>query len=201
LEKNVKSLNNKIFEKFLKNKTKNNPKNVKIITLCINKETQIFNRFTMFDEEIAEINALNITRIDNDLIEYLMNEVENIPLRDNIRINIRVKKDMVNKVTAIEKLIKDDVKLKIDLLNKDIKKLQRNSFILALFGMVSIASTQFSQLFENTFAFRELVIVMGWVFMWNAIELFFLDRVKKNRNKIKLVKMYYSECRIVKVIN
>jgi hypothetical protein len=189
---------NKILGKLIKRRQKKS-KNVNTITLCINTETQIFNKFTMFDKEIAEINWKTITRIDNELIEYLKSEVENVPIGNNIKIDIIVKQNMVNKVIEVENLIKENIQLCIKELDIKTKNIGRQSFFLILIGLISIALTQFSQFLENTFSFKELVIVMSWVFMWKAIELLFFERRKLVKEKLKLLKMYYCEYKIIKI--
>ena len=98
---------NKLLGKLFKYRQKK-AKDMSTINLCINAETQIFNKFTMFDKEIAEINWNTITRIDNELIEYLKNEVVNVPIKNNIKVDIYVKQKMVNKVSDIENLIKEN---------------------------------------------------------------------------------------------
>jgi hypothetical protein len=193
-------VNNKLLGKLLEHRQKK-AKDMSTINLCINNETQIFNKFTMFDKEIAEINWNTITRIDNELIEYLKNEVVNVPIKYNIKVDIYVKQNMVNKVSDIENLIKENIQLKINQLDTKIKNVIKQSFIFLLIGLILIGLTEYSKIIVNTVLHKELVIVMSWVFMWKAIELVYFKRIKLKKEKLKLLKMCYCEYKIKKIIN
>jgi hypothetical protein len=169
------------------------------INLCINNETQIFNKFTRFDKEIAEINWNTITKIDNELIEYIKNEVVNVPIKNNIKIDIYVKQNMVNKVSDIENLIKENIQLRINQLDAKIKKVLRQSFIFLSIGLILIGITEYSKIIVNTVLHKELVIVMSWVFIWKAIELIYFIRRELKKEKVKLLKMCYCEYKIKKI--
>jgi hypothetical protein len=191
---------NKLLGKLFKYRQKK-AKDMSTINLCINAETQIFNKFTMFDKEIAEINWNIITRIDNELIEYLKNEVVNVPIKNNIKVDIYVKQKMVNKVSDIENLIKENIQLKINQLDTKIKNIIMQSLIFILIGLILIGIAEYSKFIVNTVLHKELVIVMSWVFMWKAIELIYFERRKLKKEKFKLLKMCFCEYKIKKVIN
>jgi len=90
-----------IFEKIFLKKLKNT-KNKSIIELCINNEQDLFNKYTIFNGKDMENNNV---RINNDLIEYLKNEIKNIPSKNALMIKIR--NGTIYDVKFIEELIKN----------------------------------------------------------------------------------------------
>ena len=158
--------------------------NKSVIELCINDEKELFNRFSV------EKNNFGSGRINNDIIEYLFNEVENFPLKNSVEIHVRM--PVLFKREFIEKLIKDNIGEQILKINKKLFRKDRSSIVLAVFGMLLIAFTQVFQFLASRYSFKELIIVMSWVFMWKAVELFFFERVAILKEKRILLKLYYA---------
>ena len=108
-------------------------------------------------------------------------------------INIKVldkKKDTIN---IFEKLLKKNMNEKIIKINNQIKKINRNAWILLFIGLFLISITQIFDISGKRYSVNEFIIVMSWVFMWKAVEIFFFERMKVVREKRKLLKIYYSE--------
>lgn len=183
-----------IFEKLLIRRIKNNEDKTEV-ELCINTETELYNCFSIMNAKNVLGNTRGNTRakINEDIIDYLMDEIKNIPKNSSLIIAVKVFEEITLKIDFIEKMIKENINEKLLGINRRIKKTNRRALVLTIIGMVLIGITHIFRFFEDMYSLNEFVIVMSWVFMWKATELFFFDRAKKTREKIELLKIYHSE--------
>jgi hypothetical protein len=188
-------MENGIFEKLLTKKLRHNLNKTKI-KLCINNDTELYNHFTISSKENKHIVNNSSGKINDEIIDYLIIETENIPPKNSLIITIEKYEKTNETIEFIEKLIKENINRKLYNINKRIRKINRNSFILILIGMILISITQIFQILERRYSLHEFVIVMSWVFMWKAVELIFFERVKLIKEKAILLKIFYSEITI-----
>ncbi|AEF85768.1 hypothetical protein TREPR_3686 [Treponema primitia ZAS-2] len=185
-------MENGIFEELMTKKLRHNVNKTKI-KLCINNDMELYNHFTISINEDKSISNNGNGKINNEIIDYLIIETGNVPLKNSLIIAMETFKKINETIEFIEKLIKENIKEKLYIINKRIRNINRNSFILILIGMVLIGITQIFQIMERRYSLNEFVIVMSWVFMWKAVELIFFERVKLMKEKAILLKIFYSE--------
>jgi hypothetical protein len=185
---------NLIIMGFLENiviKKLKNDLNRNIIELCINNGNELYNHFSRLNNQNIQKN--NNSKINNEIIDYLIKETEKFNQGNGIKIILRILEKQNIDINFVEKIIKENIDDKLTILNKKIKRTNKISLILIIIGMILIGITQVFQFFEKRYSFNELIIVMSWVFMWKAIELIFFERFKLMKEKRILIKIYYSE--------
>jgi hypothetical protein len=190
-------MENGIFDKIIAKKLRRNVNKTKI-KLCINNNAELYNHFTISNKENKNIVSNINGKINNEIIDYLIIEAENIPPKNSLIIAMETFEKTNETIEFIEKLIKENFKEKLYAINKRIRKINRNSLILILIGMILIGITQIFQIMERRYSLNEFVIVMSWVFMWKAVELIFFERTKLIKEKAILLKVFYSEIIIEK---
>ena len=176
-----------IFEKRFAKRLKDN-KNRSVIELCIKNEIDFYNDYSYLNNSINK----NI-KINNNIIHYLINETENIPLKNSLLICIRTLNTISQNSGFFEKLVKKNIHKKISTINKRIKKINIHSIVLALIGMLLIGMTQISNFVSKQFSLNEFIIVMSWVFMWKAVDLMFFEKTRILKKKRTLMKIYFSQ--------
>ena len=163
-------------------------KNRSVIELCVNDETELYNRFSMPKDDFN-----NNAKISNDIMNYIETEANNIDLKNALVISIKLANGIRCDLNHMEKLIREYIDKKFLMLGRKIKKLNLHSFLLALTGMMLIGVTQIFRILENRFSLQEFIIVMSWVFMWKAVDLMFFERAELMKEKGILLKIYFSE--------
>jgi hypothetical protein len=167
------------------------------IKLYINDDKEIYNKFSILTDGNRNILENDNGKVNNNnIIDYLKRETENIPGRNNLSIIIEMAEKVETKIEFVEKLIKETVKEEILINSKKIKRMNRNSFILTIIGMILIGITQILPIMEKRYSINEFIIVMSWVFMWKAVELIFFERIKLIAEIKILVKILYSEIKM-----
>ncbi len=162
-----------------------------IIELCINDERELFRNFSALRGE--NISGNNGAKINGEIIRYLKDETKKAPMENDLTIKIKTAENINCKVEAIEKMIKADIEEQIIATGKKMGRITRSSVILAAIGMLLIGITQVFQISERRYSLNEFIIVMSWVFMWKAVELWFFKRADLMRKRGVLAKIFFSE--------
>ena len=129
----------------------------------------------------------NNKRISKDLIEYLINETYFINKKDNIviQINNNIKTD-IDIVKYLTNGLKDEYESNIKIhLKNDI--IQIILFFLGIFFL--FLSTQI----HSSDIWKEILLIGGWVPIWEMIDLELFDDFRGNKRKRIIQKLLDSE--------
>lgn len=126
--------------------------------------------------------------LDPELVEYLENAANDIPLKQNVAINFIMPKNVKNieMEDITRRVFKNYFQFLIHLNDRKIGKLFRRSIFFMLTGFILIALAYFLTKYDTIpfEVFSEGVFIGGWVFIWEAISLqFFHIFDLKNINK------------------
>ena len=162
-----------------------------IVGLYINNEMELYNNFSIMNTKYAFVNFNG--KINHEIISYLTAETKKIPRENSLIVVIKIPEESNWEIDFIEKLIKENIHERLSVIEKKRRTLNRNALILALIGVVLMSVKHISHAFENLYSLNEFVVVMSWVFMWEATELFFFKRAKRVREAVILMKIYFSQ--------
>lgn len=149
----------------------------KIITIDIQKE-----------EDLIEKYDSNI--VNHDLIEYILKKSYFIKNNDNIKIVINNKCN--TKIFIREKII-EGLKLEYD---HTIKEHQHNNLIQILLLFMGITFLFLSTLISEEFIWKEVMVIVGWVPIWEMIDIELFKEFKNRRNKKIIEKLIKSDFEI-----
>ncbi|ULQ61088.1 hypothetical protein K7I13_07500 [Brucepastera parasyntrophica] len=105
--------------------------------------------------------------------------------------------EKTGKIEIIKELINKNIKREIDNTLKENRRNKRAAGILTLLGMAVFSVSNIFPYFKDNRALNELFVIVTWVLVWRAVELFFF-----NRNSLKtrrLVQIYTAEYKVKKV--
>jgi len=178
----------KIVKKYAVNRLRKNL-NRTAIELCINNKMELYDHFSV----LKESDYYCAGKINREIVDYLINGTDTIPRKNALTVSVRAPENSSCDIALVEKLIKDAARDKMLAARKKIKKETRNSVVLAFFGMLLIGLTQIFHFLDQRISFHEFIIVMSWVFMWKAVELWFFERTKLIKENRTLMKIHYAE--------
>jgi len=144
------------------------------VRLHINNESDLYNKFSLGicdDEGEGSVNP----EINPELIDYLQKKAFDMPRIYGIKIELRVKGKSSQELAEIRELIKTEIRKKIFRTNVALFRMRRQSVILVLGAFVPLTVQHFFSQFIQRYALTEFFLVVAWVFMWKAVELFFFD--------------------------
>ena len=164
----------------------------KIISLCINNEKDLYNRFTFFSDENIEANASHM-QISDEVINFLERQMDHVPPFIPVTIELRLKERNEEKLKRIEESIKAELTKKTFEIDIAIAKMRRNGVLLVIAGVIPLTFRQIFSALTSRYALTELFLVMAWVFMWKAVEILFFNRPELAKRKMKFRRILKAE--------
>ena len=139
-------------------------------------------------EKVVSVDIQNInewvheydeTRVKGSVIKYLVNELGYVKRSDNIKVNINVK---VKSKLDFENMLKSELE------NEYKKSYDKNTLVnykqLSLL-VVGIVFLFLSRLVSGEFIWSEILLITGWVPIWEVINLeLFEDTSRRKREKV-----------------
>ena len=68
-----------------------------------------------------------------------------------------------------------------------------NSIIFLAIGLIFLAGVIIANANQWSFTLSEVLDIISWVFVWESVDTFFMERYKKKVEKIKCVKLAVAE--------
>ena len=121
--------------------------------------------------------------IDPELITFIQESIDDIPLEYNVDICFYFSEEEKNQER--EKIIVSRLRtyytIYIEIKKNKIKSILKNAIIYMLISAVLLTSSYFGVLYRDNIVFytlTEIIIVGGWVFLWEAISLLMFEKRK-----------------------
>ncbi len=139
-------------------------------------------------EDLVE--KYNQNRVSRDLIDYIISESILIGKKDKLKLVIYNKCQVENCWEMIQKGLEQEYKrsLKYDRFN-DMKQ-----WSLLGIGLFFLLLTILS---ENSFLINEVFLIIGWVSIWEVIDIALFKDTKERRKREILKKILMSECEVI----
>lgn len=185
-----KQLKSEVFD--LDNEIIYNENGEALIECKIVKVENIFNNYDLAKQRT----------ITDDFEKYLMDEVEIIPMTENVAIKMYVDENFTpeNEV-QVKKAIKNHFGFKI---TSDKVKNKRNNIWEGLFfslGLIFLILSPFIyKWFENSYVpLYESALILTWFFLWEGTGMAFFDRTEIKAHIFNMLRLYNANISFVKV--
>lgn len=93
----------------------------------------------------------------------------------------------------IEKLFKSHYAINIVKSNEEIKRHNIVSIILLLFGVIVYGTYGLLEYFKMDFIFQGVIEIASWVFIWEAVDMFFLSNFGSRLERMKNIKIFNAK--------
>lgn len=133
------------------------------------------------NDKKAYISPYNHQRLNPDLLAYILDESKGIPLRHNIQIDVYstslfTEKEKDNFVEMLRSNLGQDIKESYS----EIHFILVRAIVLSIVGIFSILlSSQVGD--EFYYLIREILLIIGWIGIWEACYIFLFDNVLTKR--------------------
>ena len=157
-----------------------------LITIKAMEEQQIF---STYDYDCNE-------KLNEELASYIWDKAKFVPAKNDIRIKMYVD-DKVNE-SEVQNAVYN--KFKKEYIESKMQKKRNFLFSMVMFfvGLLALAVLFLSySFFPNAYVDVILEIVV-WVFLWEAVDAFFLERSQINHKQLVLLKLCSADVQIVK---
>ena len=122
--------------------------------------------------------------VSNDLVNYIITSAYNTKKKDKIKI-------IINNSIGISSvsLIKEGLKKEYE---KSYLIYYKNNIVQIIYLLIGIIALFVSSIMDGNI-FKEIILIGGWVLIWEMIELEIFSDVKEKRKRIILKKILNSE--------
>ena len=130
-------------------------------------------------------------RIIFDFVEKVFRLVKK---KANLEIDITYPSEMSEEEKdKIEKLFKSHYAISIVKSDEEIKKHNIVSILLLIFGVLIYGAYGLLEYFKVDFVFQGIIEIASWVFIWEAVDMFFLSNFGSRIVRIKNVKIFNAK--------
>lgn len=155
------------------------------IDLEIQKESDIYQKYTMLFRK----------RISQEIMNYLEEATKYVPLYKPVKINVTLPNQSISEelLKQIELMVERSLARRIIDLNIIIKDIILKSFLMIIFGLISMVVNILLDTYFSIYMLEEVFMIASWVFIWKAVEGLFFDRRKTHISKLKLLQIYSAD--------
>jgi len=150
---------------------------------------------TIYDDShfLSPYSSCNKEIISDEIAQFLEQSSKIAPPKANLHLKVYsdqiddTEKDVYKK--AIKRYYLNQI---IDIK----RRLLFNSIVSLIFTLIGLATFIFLLFFSNIFSsdiIYEIISIFGWVFLWEAVDNFFIERANLNRHKHRYINLYSAK--------
>ena len=174
----------KNLKKELKNKN-DNYEDIETINIKAESKAAIFSDYNYDSNEV----------LNSNLEEFLVEKVKNIPPKVNLRVKIFTD-DCVDE-NEVKVAYKNKFKGDFEELEQELKRNMLFAFTMLILGVLFMGFLIFEIYFLNNYILSTILEIAVWVFVWEAVDSFFLERSSIRRKRYQLARLYYADLEVV----
>ncbi len=158
-----------------------------IISIKAEEDEQIFSTYNYDSNE----------KLNAELDEFIWDKARFVPMAKDIKIKLytNTKTDEQEVVDAI----KNNYKKEYIETRNELKRNAIFSLIMLLLGLAFMSLLLLMHVYFYNVYLEIVVEIATWVFIWEAVDSFFLQRAELKRKRITLLKLYTAEMEIIKL--
>ena len=181
---------------------------LKIVEVVKNLKEELKNKNDDFDDiETINIKAENKAAIFSDynydsnevlnsnLEAFLVEKAKSIPPKSNLRVKIFTD-DCVDE-NEVKVAYKNKFKGNFEELEQELRRNMLFALTMLILGVLFIGFLILEMHFLNNYILSTILEIAAWVFIWEAVDSFFLERSVIKRKRYQMARLYYAELEVV----
>lgn len=158
-----------------------------LISVKAPKKEQIFSSYNYDSNE----------KLNGELDEFIYDKAKFVPLPQDIKLKIYTEENIDE--VEVKKAIKNNYKKQYIEIKNELKKNTLFSLVMFILGILSLSLLLLMHKFFYNVYFEIIIEIATWVFVWEAVDSFFLQKAELKRKRATFLKLYSSEIEIVKL--
>ena len=179
---------------------------------CRQTDKLILSDANNFDEKCDEPDVINVKidskeqlyssysysgdKLNNEFSEYVYEKAKSVPINESIKIRIHSTDDI--DAAEVEQTIKRHYRAEYKQTKKEIKRIAVISLIMTLLGILALTALILINHFTENLYVTSIVEIAAWVFIWEAVDYFFLQRPVVKGKCILIQRIYTAKTEICK---
>ena len=152
---------------------------------------KIFNR-----EQLFSTYSYSGDKLNSEFSEYIFDKAKDAPIKDRIKIKIHTETDL--DANEVQQTLKSHCKSEYKESKKQVKRLVLISAIMTILGILALTALILINHFTDNIYITSIIEIAAWVFIWEAVDFFFLQRPVVKGKCILIQRVYMAEIEICK---
>lgn len=133
-------------------------------------------------------------KLNSEFSEYVYDKAKNVPIGEPVKIKIHTADDL--NADEVDKAIKSHYRSEYMQSKKAIKRLLIIAAIMTVLGVIALSALILINHFTDNLYLTSIVEIAAWVFIWEAVDIFFLQRPTVKARCVLLLRIYSAATEI-----
>ncbi len=169
----------------LKNEDKKEFNEIETINIKIDNKNEIFSSYDYDSNEL----------LNDEFSSYLIEKATLISPKSKLRVKIFSETNLEEK--EVKYAYNNKFKKEFEDYDRKLKENARFAFIMLLIGILFIGFLILEEYFLNELVLSIILEIAAWVFVWEAVDAFFLQRAELRRMRFQMARLLSADFEIV----
>ena len=156
-----------------------------VINVKINGKDQLFSTYSYSED-----------KLNSEFSNYVFDKAKDAPIKEKIKIKIHSASDI--DASEVQQSLKSHCKSAYKESKKEIKRILLVSTIMTILGILALTALILINHFTENIYITSIVEIAAWVFIWEAVDFFFLQRPVVKGKCLLIQRIYMAEIEICK---
>ncbi|MBQ8522786.1 MAG: hypothetical protein IJ458_03915 [Clostridia bacterium] len=167
------------------NKFEQNFENLNIVNIKVDNKEQVISKFS-YDEN---------DKLNKELSEFILDKTKTMSLNTDIKLNFYASSPIEQQ--EIKTTLQNHFREEYIETKHELKRANIFSLIMLILGVISLSILVLAHKFFDYFYFTTILEIASWVFVWEAVDIFFLQRSRLKRQCLLMKKLYSAQVEII----
>lgn len=160
-------------------------KTTNVIDVKIESREQLFSAYSYSGD-----------KLNTEFSEYVSDKAKSVPIKEQIKIKIHTN----DGVTAgdVEQSLKSHFRDEYKERKKEVNRLALISLIMMIAGIIALTALILVEYFIKNIYVTSIAEIAAWVFIWEAVDIFFLQRAVAKAKCLLIQRIYTASIEICK---
>ena len=147
-------------------------------------------------EQLYSAYSYSGDKLNGEFCDYVFEKAKGVPIKDDITIKIHSDDDI--DADEVGRALKSHYRAEYKEAKKSVSRLTLVSVIMTLFGIIALTALFLLDRFVDNFYLTSIVEIVAWVFVWEAVDYFFLQRPTEKAKCVLIQRIYTATVEICK---
>ena len=158
---------------------------IETINIKIKSEEELYSGYNYDRNEV----------LNPALGDFLLEKAESLPAKSKLR--LKFFSDVNIKEHELFSAIKNKFKGEFENYQRKLKKTALFSLVVLILGILFLGLFILEELFFHTPVLSIILEIASWVFIWEAVDAFFLERLSLKEKRLQMARIYDAEMEVV----
>lgn len=136
-------------------------------------------------------------KLNKDLGEFIFEKAKYVPIGMDIKIKLYT--ETPTDSGEVEDAIKKHFRKEYSSIKNELKRNAYVSVVMFGIGLISLSALLLLYTFFNQFYFTTMIEIATWIFIWEGVDSYFLQRTGLKREKMTFLKLYCGKIEVIKL--